>query len=52
MRIKGCILCPGALLSQSKEEVERHLTALKNLGIDEVACLTVDMWKSFPQAIL
>jgi len=28
-----------------------YLTTLKHLGIEEVTCFIVDMWKSFPQAI-
>jgi len=50
-RIKGCILYIDALLSQSGEEVVKYLITLKELGIDEVTCFIVDMWKSFPQAI-
>jgi len=29
----------------------RYLTTLKSLGINEVTCFIVDMWKSFPSAI-
>ena len=50
-RIKGYILYLGALLNQSQEEVVRYLTTLKELGINEVTCFIVDMWKSFPPAI-
>jgi hypothetical protein len=50
-RIKGYILYLGALLSQSEEEVVKYLITLKSLGIDEIICFIVDMWKSFPQAI-
>jgi len=50
-RIKGYILYIDALLSQSEEEVVKYLITLKELGIDEVNCFIVDMWKSFPQAI-
>ena len=50
-RIKGYILYLGALLNQSEEEVVRYLTTLKELGINEVTCFIVDMWKSFPLAI-
>jgi hypothetical protein len=50
-RIKGYILYLGALLNQSEQEVVKYLITLKSLGIDEVACFIVDMWKSFPQAI-
>ena len=50
-RIKGYILYIGALLSQSEEQIVKYLTTLKSLGINEVACFIVDMWKSFPQAI-
>ena len=50
-RIKGYILYIGALLSQGEEEIVRYLTTLKELGINEVTCFIVDMWKSFPQAI-
>jgi len=50
-RIKGYILYLGTLLNQSEQEVVKYLVTLKSLGIDEVACFIVDMWKSFPQAI-
>ena len=50
-RIKGYILYLDALLSQSEEEIVKYLITLKSLGIDEVTCFIVDMWKSFPQAI-
>lgn len=50
-RIKGYILYLDAVLSQSEEEVAKYLTTLKSLGINEVTCFIVDMWKSFPQAI-
>jgi len=50
-RIKGYILYLDALSSQSEDEIERYLTTLKKLGIDEVTCFIVDMWKSFPPAI-
>jgi hypothetical protein len=50
-RIKGYILYLDALLSQSEQEVVKYLITLKSLGIDEVTCFIVDMWKSFPQAI-
>ncbi|MCK4419561.1 transposase [Candidatus Aerophobetes bacterium] len=29
----------------------KYLITLKSLGIEEVTCFIVDMWKSFPQAI-
>ena len=50
-RVKGYILYLDALLNQSEEEVVKYLVTLKSLGIDEVTCFIVDMWKSFPQAI-
>jgi len=50
-RIKGYILYLDALLDQSEEEVVKYLTTLKGLGINEVTCFIVDMWKSFPPAI-
>ena len=50
-RIKGYILYLDALLTQSEEEIVKYLTNLKSLGIDEVTCFIVDMWKSFPPAI-
>jgi hypothetical protein len=50
-RIKGYILYLDALSSQSEEGVVKYLTTLKELGINEVTCFIVDMWKSFPQAI-
>ncbi|MCD6232458.1 transposase [Candidatus Aerophobetes bacterium] len=50
-KIKGYILYPDALSSQSEEEIVKYLTNLKSLGIDEVTCFIVDMWKSFPPAI-
>jgi len=50
-RIKGYILYLDALSSQNEEEVVRYLTTLKSLGINEVTCFIVDMWKSFPPAI-
>ncbi len=50
-RIKGYILYLDALLDQSEEEVVKYLTTLKGLGINEITCFIVDMWKSFPPAI-
>jgi len=50
-RINGYILYIGALSSQNEKEVVGYLTTLKRLGIKEVTCFIVDMWKSFPQAI-
>jgi len=50
-RIKGYIFYLDALLDQSEEEVTKYLTTFKNLGINEITCFIVDMWKSFPPAI-
>ena len=50
-RIKGHILYLDALPNQSEEEVAKYLITLKGLGIEEVTCFIVDMWKSFPPAI-
>jgi len=50
-RIKGHILYLDALPNQSEEEVAKYLITLKGLGIEEVICFIVDMWKSFLPAI-
>jgi hypothetical protein len=50
-RIKGHILYIDSVKSQDKNEVVKYLKKLKELGIEEVKCFIVDMWKSFPIAI-
>ena len=50
-RIKGYNLYVDTVKSQNKEEVVKYLNKLKELGIEEVDCFIIDMWKSFPYAI-
>jgi len=50
-RIKGYNLYVDTVKSQDKEEVVKYLNKLKELGIEEVDCFIIDMWKSFPYAI-
>jgi len=50
-RIKGHILYLDTVKSQDNDEVVKYLKKLKELGIENVSCFIVDMWKSFPVAI-